>query len=232
MPRAEDYNGYQRKMFLRIKEHLKQARSGFTEKDADSILAGTDPRSLDILLGWTEAELDAVPWNIFALDILKDPIRLVKQKADEIINKLNPASPIPASLSIANVMVFSFPVIPEWRYGSASILIFTKLDSCLGIVGTTSNELAIMGFHLSMYSDPKCEEQKFAALSVKLSKLSRLKNFGGTLREWEGYFNLNKSLSNPFNSKNEITPVPNDKNQRKWLFWKDRFNKVNCINWV
>ena len=72
--KEEMYSGENLQKFHLIQRILLQeSRGGYSSMDITRILSGVSPFNMDIILGWDVDYIKGLSWNIYALEILKNP---------------------------------------------------------------------------------------------------------------------------------------------------------------
>lgn len=67
------YSGKELIKFNKIRNLLKSSRSGYTYIEVDRILQGVSYLDMGVILRWSDEFIDSLQWNMYALDILKNP---------------------------------------------------------------------------------------------------------------------------------------------------------------
>lgn len=114
----------------------------------------------------------------------------------------------------ANATTGGKPVIKEWEYGSGEVIVFTCIDSCLGAV-QVSGQNVVRGAHFSMFaSGNQFDSIQFdkAMKSAGFEATSPIYYFGGGVSDWR------KGLLNSCWWKQEGVLPFDDKAQKAWIF--------------
>lgn len=111
------------------------------------------------------------------------------------------------------------PIVTEWRWDEADILVFNNLNSCLGIIGKKGTK--VKGFHFSMFANadlvsaPPYEYD--INIKSRVADCSFVRSFGGSQAEWQnsgGRARYPKLLEN-------FSAIEKDENNRWWVFYVD-----------
>ena len=114
----------------------------------------------------------------------------------------------------ANATTGGKPVIKEWEYGSGEVIVFTCIDSCLGAV-QVSGQNVVRGAHFSMFaSGSQFDSVQFdkAMKSAGFDVASPIYYFGGGVSDWR------KGLVNSCWWKQENALPFGDAAQKAWIF--------------
>ncbi|MCI5211017.1 MAG: hypothetical protein D3910_20025 [Candidatus Electrothrix sp. ATG2] len=102
------------------------------------------------------------------------------------------------------------PVIREWEQGKGSKLIFSRLDSCLGLVWVIEEEM--QGIHFSQVFDDNMTDETNSKITLDsiVGSSDTLYAFGGSCSTWKEDYDKIKNLG--------VNPLEGgDVGQKRWL---------------
>lgn len=76
----DDYYGADLMKFNTVKKLVSDSRSGYSGKDLDRIFKEVTYSNMNIILSWSNDFISLLNWNIYALEILKNPNRFSNNK--------------------------------------------------------------------------------------------------------------------------------------------------------
>jgi hypothetical protein len=129
--------------------------------------------------------------------------------------------------AIITTPVYNIPVMREWEYANGPILVFSKLDSCLGAI-QIAGESSLIGAHFS-----QCASKEFvdrvhfyeAMRNAGFDDEKPIYYFGGSILEWkkgfgQGAHGLGHCCWMPGQDIVTLPKLPQfeDKNGKAWIF--------------
>lgn len=126
------------------------------------------------------------------------------------------------SVAAASTAKTQIPIIKEWEYASGSILAFSQIDSCLGVLQQVDSS-TLLGAHFSRYARFNSAGDlvdfdliKFTAvmLSAGFDINKPIIFFGGNVAEWEAGLGQSSFVTG---ANNQIPPSW-DAAQKRWIF--------------
>lgn len=109
------------------------------------------------------------------------------------------------------------PIVTEWRWDEADILVFNNLNSCLGIIGVKGTK--VKGFHFSMLANadlvsaPPYDYK--TNIESRVSDCSLVRSFGGSQLEWENSGGKKRYAG----LQAKFPAIEKDENNRWWVFY-------------
>lgn len=158
---------------------------------------------------------------------INDIIRVADEKFNEteFVGRL-----IPERLEITSTIITvensgvsrEIPIVTEWTCAADNILVFNKIDSCLGLIAHSSDGNLLCGAHFSLPTDFFNNQTDSAKqtlgkiigayiVAMKTAGYVNFTSFGGSVSEWNGY-------SNDCLRNEEVTEITGDLNQKNWYF--------------